>query len=162
MQVSISLNVCMMGAITCSRLTCCSSLRSSLHPTTITGAFNCDRQTASNTRSHRTAHETTHYDRSKSYATNLEAAELGEPECAEPLQRSRPIAGVREHHRVRRLALGDQLRPVLRAASTQKWNQPHRNGINHRDEQGQNRNGVHPQIYRLREHPRFIAGRGAI
>lgn len=41
MQVSISRKDCMMGAITCSRLTCCSSLRSSLHPTTITGAFNC-------------------------------------------------------------------------------------------------------------------------
>ena len=42
MQVSISRNCCIIGDITCSRLSCwLSSLKSSLQPTTITGTFTC-------------------------------------------------------------------------------------------------------------------------
>lgn len=45
----------------------------------------------------------------------LDAPELREPVGAEPLQRGEPVAGVGEHHGVRRLALGDQLGLLLRA-----------------------------------------------
>lgn len=55
---------------------------------------------------------TTHHDDRR---LQLDAPELREPVGAEPVERGEPVAGVGEHHRVRRLALGDQLRLLLGA-----------------------------------------------
>ncbi len=117
MQVSISRNATMMGAITASRVPCSSPLRSSLHPTTITGASNWAKQNKTWATADKINPQNYQSIPAVSAEPHLEAPEFGEPEWAEPLQRRRLVTGVGEHHHIRRLALGDQLRPLLWAES---------------------------------------------